>query len=129
MERTQGTYPLRSELRRGLKVALSTDAPATSWAESSDPFINMQAAVTRKAWDGTDCGESEAIGIETAVILYTREGAAISGFPDLGVIRPGARASFVILDRDLFTVPGEEIGTVRPLATYIDGQLVFKRGE
>ena len=89
----------------------------------------MQAAVTRKAWDGTDCGESEAIGIETAVILYTREGAAISGFPDLGVIRPGARASFVILDRDLVTVPGEEIGTVRPLATYIDGQLVFKRGE
>ncbi|MCR4711656.1 MAG: amidohydrolase [Clostridia bacterium] len=124
-ERTRETYPLRTELARGVKVALSTDAPATSWAVPSDPFINMQAAVTRRAWDGTDCGAQEAIDIETAVQLYTREAAVISDLPDLGVIRPGARAAFVVLDRDLFTVAPAEIGSVKPEATYIDGKKVF----
>ena len=125
-ERTKGTYPIKTELERGVKVALSTDAPATSWATASDPFINMQAAVTRVAYDGTDCGKQEAIDIETAVELYTREAAEISGFNGLGEIREGFRACFLILSDDLFRVRAEDIGKVRPVKTYIDGKAVYE---
>ena len=125
MERTKRAYPIRTLLSRGIRVGLSTDSPANAWEEPTDPFYTMQAAVTRTAYDGTDCGREQAIDVETAVKLYTRESAAISGFDSLGTLEPGKSASFVILDRDIFTVPSGEIGRVRPEETYIDGERVF----
>ena len=80
-------YPIRHLLDKGVKLCLSTDAPATSWAVPSDPFPNIKSAVTRKAWDGTDCGEDQAIDIETALILYTKESAEIAGFKGLGQLK------------------------------------------
>ena len=68
-------YPVKSMLKQGVKLCFSTDAPATAWAVPSDPFSNLKAAVTRKAYDGTDCGRNEAVDIETAVKLYTAEAA------------------------------------------------------
>lgn len=129
LERTRRAYPIRTLLENGIPVGLSTDSPANAWEEPTDPFYTMQAAVTRVAYDGTDCGREQAVDVETAVRLYTRESAAISGFDSLGTLEPGKSASFVVLDRDIFTVPGEEIGTVRPLLTFIDGERVFSAEE
>lgn len=125
-ERTKAAYPINTELKRGVRVCISTDSPATAWADPSDPFINMQAAVTRTAYDGTDCGKEEAIDIQTAVRLYTKEAAEIAGFDELGGIMPGKKASFVVLNKDIFSVPDEEIGTVHPIKMYIGDRLVYE---
>ena len=68
-------YPVKRMLDRKVQLCFSTDAPATSWAVPSDPFPCIKAAVTRRAWDGTDCGRDQAVDIQTAVKLYTRESA------------------------------------------------------
>lgn len=125
LPRTQKAYPIRTMLERGVKVALSTDAPANAWDEPTDPFHTIQAAVTRTAYDGTPCGAQEAVDVETAVALYTRESAAVSGFSRLGQLAPGFEASFAVLDRDIFTVPPFEIGKVRPVSTWIGGEEVW----
>ena len=125
-ERTKTTYPIHRMLEKGLDVCLSTDAPATSWAVPSDPFINMQAAVTRVAFDGTDCGKEQAIDVETAVRLYTDAAARATGFRGLGRIAPGYRESFAVLSEDLFTVPAERIGEVHPLLTVHDDKEIYK---
>lgn len=90
-EKMKTCYPIRHLLEKGVKLCLSTDAPATSWAVPSDPFPNIKGAVTRKAWDGTDCGEDQAIDIETALILYTKESAEIAGFKGLGQLKKDIR--------------------------------------
>lgn len=126
LPRTQRAYPIRTMLERGVTVALSTDAPANAWDEPTDPFHTIQAAVTRTAYDGTPCGAQQAIDVETAVALYTRESAAVSGFARLGQLAPGFEASFAVLDRDIFTVPPFEIGKVRPVRTYIAGKEVWR---
>lgn len=127
MEWIQRIYPIRHMLDKGVKVSLSTDAPATSWAVPSDPFPNIKCAVTRLAYDGTDCGGENHIDMETAIKMYTREGAEISGFEKLGQLKKGYRASFAVLSDDIFSIAGEEIDQVYVEKTYIDGACVFER--
>lgn len=126
-ERTKKTYPLRTLLDRGVRLALSTDAPATSWAVPSDPFSNLKAAVTRTAYDGTDCGAAQRLDIETAIKLYTRQSAIVSGFEKLGMLVPGYKADFAVLNQDIFSVPPRDIDKVQVLTTYIKDRLVYEK--
>ena len=126
-ERLRHIYPHRTMLDRGVKLCLSTDAPATSWAVPSDPFSNLKSAVTRYACDGTDIGQDERLDIETAMILYTKESAEVSGFAGLGVLKPGYAADFAVLSDDLFTVDPMKIDEVRVEETYIGGERVYCR--
>lgn len=120
-------YPIQHMLDSGVKVALSTDAPATSWAVPSDPFPNIKCAVTRYAYDGTDCGRNNCIDIKSAIEMYTREGAEIAGFEKLGQLRVGHKGSFVILSEDIFNVDTEDIDNVYVEETYINGERVYMK--
>ncbi len=55
--------------------------------------------------------------------------AAFAGFQEkeLGSLTPGKWADFVILDRDIMTIPDTEILGTAVLATYIAGRPVFER--
>lgn len=125
-ERTKSAYPIRHLLDKGVPLAFSTDAPATSWAVPSNPFVNIKAAVTRTAYDGTDCGRQQAVDVETAIRLYTKESAKVCGFTHIGRLSPGYMANFILLDRDIFTIAPEEIDQVQVLSTYIKGQNVYQ---
>lgn len=118
LERTCRDYPIRTMLERGVNLALSTDAPATSWATPSDPLPNIKAAVTRVAYDGTDYGPiagiaDERLTVEEAIYLYTRAGALILGMNDSGWLHKGALADFLVLSDDIFTVPAERIDRIK----------------
>ena len=123
--RLKQLYPYHTELDHGIQVALSTDAPATSWAVPSDPFSNIKAATTRKAYDGSDIGQEERIDIETAVILYTKEAAHVCGFAGLGMLTPGYSADFAVLSEDIFTIDPAQIDQVKVEATYICGNKAY----
>lgn len=126
-ERTCRCYPLRSMVDAGVRVCLSTDAPATSWAVPSDPFPNLKSAVTRHAYNGFDFGASERLGIEEALERYTREAARAVGFTNLGIIRPGYWGSFAVLDRDILSIPASHIDQVQVDATFIRGRKAYDR--
>ena len=128
-ERMKTCYPVRHLLDKGVRLCFSTDAPATSWAVPSDPFPNIKGAVTRKAYDGTDCGQEQGVDIETALILYTREAGEMAGFDRLGQLKEGYKADFLILDRDILEIPAKEIAQVRVAETYIGGRRVYKEGK
>ncbi len=123
----QRCYPIRYQMDKGVRLCFSTDAPATSWAVPSDPFPNLKGAVTRMAYDGTDCGKEQAVDIETALILYTKESAEMVGFDRLGMLREGYKADFVVLDRDILEIPAEEIDQVKAAETYIGDRCVYKK--
>ncbi|MFJ7829304.1 amidohydrolase [Peribacillus sp. NPDC097284] len=126
-ERTKQTYPIRSMLDAGIMVAFSSDAPATAWADPVNPFVGMMAAVTRKAYDGTDTGQEQRIDIETAIMLYTKAAQEVTRIPDVGQLAPGFHADFIVLDRDILTIKPEEIGEVQVEETYMAGKRVFQK--
>lgn len=70
----------------------------------------------------------EAVGVVDAIRLYTWNGAYLGkeeGFK--GSIEQGKLADMVVLDRDILTVPLEEIKDIRVLMTIVDGKVVYRR--
>ena len=109
-----------------MPFCFSTDAPATSWAVPSDPFPCLKGGVTRTAWDGTDCGPENRVDIETAIQLYTREGARVAGIPEIGELKAGYHADFITLSEDILSVDPMKIDQVYVTATYVDGEKVYE---
>ena len=126
-ERLEHIYPHRTELEHGIRLCFSTDAPATSWAVPSDPFPNLKSAVTRRAYDGTDIGQSERVDIETAIMLYTKNAAEVCGFAGLGQLAEGYSADFAVLSEDIFTADPDRIDRIRVEETFIRGERVYQR--
>ncbi len=42
-----------------------------------------------------------------------------------GSLDPGKLADFVVLDRDYFTCPEEEIAEIKPVVTVVGGEVTF----
>lgn len=127
LEKSQTLYGLRTFLDAGAATAITSDAPATSWAESVNPFVSMQVAVTRTAFDGTDLGQAERITTAEALELYTKHAQALTRTDRIGQLKEGYAADFVILEEDLMNVPADQLMHIKPLATYIKGEKVFER--
>jgi len=126
-ERTKKAYPVQSILKAGVQLAFSSDAPATAWADPSNPFVTLKSAVTRKAYDGTDCGEAHRIDIASAIRMCTREAQKVTGISAVGQLSPGYHADFIVLNKDVLEISSDKIDEVTVAETYINGQLVYKK--
>ena len=90
-----------------------------------NPFVTLWWAVTGRKLDGETVLE-ETLGREDALAAHTRNNAYILfREKELGRIAPGYRADMVVLDRDYFSVPADGIKDIRPLATIVDGRLMY----
>ena len=86
---------------------------------SFNPFPPLQGIVER--------GE-EALPIETALELFTRNGAiSMNRLDDMGSIEVGKIANMIVLDRNLLDIPSNEIGETKVLKTILDGKIVYAR--
>jgi predicted amidohydrolase YtcJ len=119
------SYAWGSMERLGIRAAYGTDSPV----ESLDPIQGIACAVTRKdpAADYPKDGffPQERVDVYTAVDNYTA-GSAYANFDEnrMGRIRPGALADLVLLDRDIFTSPPDEIHRAKVLCTMTGGTFV-----
>jgi predicted amidohydrolase YtcJ len=84
------------------------------------------SVVTRKTRSGLVIGSEEAINTVEAVRVYTYNGAYLEKEENRkGSIESGKLADLVLLDRDLLTVPSEEIKDIKGLKTIVNGEVVF----
>jgi predicted amidohydrolase YtcJ len=117
--------PLRAIADSGLTWGLGTDG---SKAAQVDPFISLWWAVTGQSLGGEGAALDADLALSRAEALtaHTRSNAWLSfqeGYT--GSIRPGLRADLVVLDRDYLTVALDEIRHIRPVATVVDGNVVY----
>ena len=125
--RAKQTYPIPSMLAAGIKMAFSSDAPATAWADPANPFIGIKSAVTRLAYDQSDTGQDHRIDVTTAIMLYTKFAQEITRIPAVGQLAVGYHADFIVLDKDILEISLDQIDTIRINQTYMGGNLVFGR--
>lgn len=91
-ERCRYAYPFASLEKACARLALGSDWPVSP----ADPVATIHAAVHRGGWE-----MDEALELKTAIAGHT-SGAAFSCFreQDLGQLKPGALADFVVLKAD-----------------------------
>lgn len=120
------SYAFGTLIRKGAHVSYGTDSPV----EDCNPFPNIYMAVTRKNKNGLpEDGfyPKERVDVETAVDAYTIESAYGEFMENVkGRIKPGYYADMVLLDRDIFTCDPEEIKTIHPVLTMVDGEIVYE---
>ena len=128
-ERARTTYAFRSLIDTGARVAFGSDwyvAPAT-------PIDGIYAAVTRSTLDGAHPDgwvPEQKVTVEQALRAYTSEAAYASFEEHLkGRLKAGMLADFVLLDRDLTTIPPQDIRNTRILTTVVGGRVVHSAGQ
>lgn len=124
-ERLDGAYAWRDLIDSGVVIAGGSDAPV----ERGDPRIEFYAAVARRALDGTQTEEwhpDQAVTRQEALRMFTAWPAYASFREDeLGRIAVGLRADFTVFSEDIMTIPEEDILTVEPVMTIVDGEVVY----
>lgn len=117
-------YPVRSLKDAGAILVAGSDAPVDE--RDPRPFVNMQFAVTRALPGLPPLNPAQALQLPEVVAAYTIDGARALGRQDeIGSLAVGKSADLVVLDRDIFAVPIEQVGATRVLQTWFQGTVVF----
>ncbi|MFL6657231.1 MAG: amidohydrolase [Massilia sp.] len=126
-ERIKGAYAWRTFLKQGSRIACGSDFPV----ESSNPFFGIHAAVTRQDAAGMPAAgwyANQAMTLKEALRCFTLD-AAYAGHQEkvVGSLEKGKWADFIVIDRDLFTIPAGDIHKVGVLQTWVGGRQVFEK--
>jgi predicted amidohydrolase YtcJ len=115
--------PFRRVRDSGITWGLGSDATAVT---TSNPFYTLSFAVTGKMIGGHHVNR-QSVTREEALIAHTRSNALIL-FQEgnLGSLAPGKYADLLVLDRDYFTVPVDQIKDIKPLMTMVGGRVVYQ---
>jgi predicted amidohydrolase YtcJ len=124
-ERLKGAYAWRTLLSQGTRIAGGSDFPV----ESDNPFFGLHAAVTRTDHAGNPAGgwhPEQAMTLLEAFRAFTMDAAyAQHQEKTLGSLEPGKWADFIVVDRDLFSIPAAQIWQTKVEQTWIAGTQVY----
>ncbi|MER8116074.1 amidohydrolase [Streptomyces sp. NPDC094031] len=125
-ERASWQYPFGALLRSGATLAAGSDWPVSS----PDPLQGIHVAVNRVVPEAPSDTPVflpvERIGLHDALTAYTAGSAYVNHLDhETGTVAEGYLADLVVLDRDPFAGPPEEIGATRVEQTFVGGRRVF----
>lgn len=131
-ERSKGAYAFRSLLANGATLVFASDWPGTNAAEYySHPKYLLHAAVNRTTLNGAPAGgwfPEQKISLMQAMMAYTINGARATFDGEVkGSIKAGKLADLVMLDRNIFERPMEELLSMQIDMTMVDGKVVYER--
>jgi predicted amidohydrolase YtcJ len=127
--RARARVPLRTMLDQGFEIAGSSDTTGGDLV-MMNPFHNMWAMITRQSYKGNVLDAEEAIDLDEALTVYTRNGAIAGRYLDSrGTLEIGKLADVVIASADLHAIPIDEIRHVKADCTIVDGVIAQVRPE
>ena len=123
-ERIKGYFPHKTYLEKGIISVGNSD-----WFVTSGNIAQqIYGVVTRTSYTGEVVGAEQAIPVNEALRLYTINGAYASFEENIkGSIEPGKLADMAVLDRDILSIPAEEIKDMQVEMTIVGGDIVFQR--
>ncbi len=123
-------YPFASLVRAGAMMAMGSD-----WSVSSpNPLQEIHVAVNRRMpadypyrVENRDVFlPDERLDLPTALAAFTMGSAYVNHLDrETGSIEVGKYADVVVVDRNLFEHPVEEIAEARVVRTYVEGEAVY----
>ena len=121
-------WPNRDLHAAGALMAAGSDWPVVGLP---DPWFGLEGMVTRRNPKGSYPGalwQEQALDLATVIDIYTRNPARAMGMDALiGSIEVGKSADLIVLDRNLFECPADELADTKVLSTWFEGRLVHSR--
>ncbi|GAB3991689.1 amidohydrolase [Spirosoma daeguense] len=122
--RVKSAYAFNDLMKQNGLITFGSDFPV----EAVNPIFGFHAAVARQDAKNYPAGGFQmenSVDRKSALLAMTRW-AAYACFEDhlRGCIAPGKQADFVVLDRDIMTVPNEQIRQTVVKQTWIGGERV-----
>jgi len=115
--------PVKKMLEIGVPVGLGTDGTRVA---SYNPWIALQWLITGKTIGDTRVMAREnTVDRDTALRLLTSGGYALLKDKTKGSIQLGSVADLVVLSKDYFSVPDDEIHAITSDMTILDGKIVW----
>lgn len=122
----EGAYMWQDLLQSGVPIVNGTDVPV----EPVNPIASFYASISRKTLKGMPEGGYEPEQKMTrpqALKSYTLDAAYGAFEEDIkGSIEVGKLADFTIYNKDLMTVPEDEVLSTKVVTTIFDGKIVFQ---
>ncbi len=123
----EGAYMWQALLQSGVPIVNGTDVPV----EPIDPLASFYASVSRKTLEGTPEGGYEPeqkMTREQALRSYTLDAAYGAFEEDIkGSIEVGKLADFTIFDKDIMSIPEDDILKTNVAMTIFDGRVVYEK--
>ena len=122
-ERAARQYLFGDLLRSGARLAAGSD-----WAVSSANPLRAAHVAVNRALPGTQAEPllpGQALTLGQHLCAYTAGSAYVNHLDETGAIAEGMLADLVVLDRDPFAGPADEIAYTGVKATYVGGQRVY----
>ena len=117
--------PIRSFVEGGVYVAHAADTHLRE--DGVTPWQNLWWEVTRKCEDGKIYGDaSEAVDRVTALKTHTTWARKYLAREDIGFLKAENLADLVVLDKDYFTIPVDDIPSIKPLLTIVGGKVSYQ---
>lgn len=126
-ERAAYSYRWNTYQKAGLVLAGGSDCPV----EPFSPWLNIYSAVARKDFAHYPEGgyqPEEKLSVYDAVAMFTKNLHYAAGQDRyLGTLEPGKFADMVVIDRDVFTIPEDDIMDTQVEKTFLAGKLVYSK--
>jgi predicted amidohydrolase YtcJ len=118
--------PFRWILESGINAGMSSDGMQIA---PMNPWIHMYFATTGLNARGVMINPGQTISREQVLALYTSaNGWFLREEHELGSIEVGKLADLVVLNSDYFSVPNEELKSIRSVLTVVGGEIVHDAG-
>lgn len=112
----------RTIVHSGIHVGAMSDGPNY---RPVNPWVHLYLMVTAKDSTGKVGATDQTISRLEAIKLYTADNAWFVNEEDkLGSIEVNKLGDVVVLDRDYFSIPEEDIKKISPVLTVVDGRVV-----
>lgn len=124
LDRAGRISPAGSALARGIPFTFHQDSPVIQ----PDMLETIWCACVRRTKAGRVLGAEERIPVEAALRAVTQTAALQYGLEkELGTLRPGKRADFVLLSGDPLRTPPEELKKLQVERTIQRGRTIWSR--
>ena len=125
-KRNPNLIPLKTMLQRGILWSGGSDYPVTPIPARHGIWASVARRTAQGTYGANPFGMAEAVDIHTALRSYTAWGARQMFLENkIGSLEVGKRADIAIWDRDLYSVPTDQIKDMKCLMTLLDGELVY----
>ena len=115
----ENVLPFRSMIDAGINVAFSSDAPVV---KNFNPWVGIQAAVTRKDSQGEDVAKYQKISVLEAISAYTIGGSLAQNEQQNASLNFENKTDFIVVDKNPYEIPSTALSQIKVLETWVAGE-------